>query len=287
MEVDANPERRSFKTDEEDLALALNHLGPVVAIGAPNEGEGLPMLGATRIYFADDKWQESVERLLSISKLVVIEAGLSDGLMWEVERVVQRVEPSKLLISLLGWKELHEVTRKARYKEFKERVTQLVAESGQSRIVLPDDIGMASFLAFTHDAKPELVTVKRWKRWLFNFAKSILMNETLRPVLKERGLYLSRWKTLLYCGYILSVLLFPLVIFLLFLPIYLLQEKAGIRFEGSVVLSILGGFIFLYGLAVMVTYVSLMYWLLAKLLVLFANLIAGRRTVSVPSIIEH
>ena len=65
MEVDANPERRSLKTDEEDLALALNHLGPVVAIGDPNEGEGLPMLGATRIYFADDKWQESIERLLS------------------------------------------------------------------------------------------------------------------------------------------------------------------------------------------------------------------------------
>lgn len=285
MDVDADPERRSFKTDEEDLALALNHLGPVVAIGAPQEKEGLPLLGATRIYLAEDKWQESVERLISISKLVVIQAGLSEGLIWEVGKVAQKVDPTKLLISLLGWKDLHQVTQRARYLQFKEKVSQRLAETGNSRLVLPDDRAKGSFIVFAANGKPELVTIRRWRRWLFYFSKSLLINETLRPVLRKRGLYLRRWKTFLYCGYILSALFPALPLYPTLLLLYFLIEKVGLAGD-SVVVTILGGLLGLYMLSLMITYLGLLYWLLAKLLAFLARLIAGRRSVSVPSILD-
>jgi hypothetical protein len=279
-EVDANPERRSRKTYEEDFALVLNFVGPVVAIGEPTES--LPILGATRIYLENDKWQESVERLISISKLVVIQAGLSEGLMWEIGTVARKVEPTKLLISLLTWQGLHDVTRRARYKQFKERVTKILTESrAGNNISLPDDVGNASFLTFGPDWKPELVEAKKWKRRFFYFSKSILMNETLRSVLKKRGVYLRRWKTNLYSTYILSVLLYPVIYRLFTLIFREIMEKQG---NDSLALLIIVVSFILYSAVAFTPYFVLMYWLLAKLLMFIFHRIIGKRNEAYTSI---
>lgn len=96
IDMSANPDRRSLKTQEEDLALALRHIGPVVAVGEP--GEKLPLLGATRIYMKHDNWQQNIESLMSMSRLVVIHAGLSDGLIWEIGTAVRVTPPSRIII---------------------------------------------------------------------------------------------------------------------------------------------------------------------------------------------
>jgi hypothetical protein len=93
------PEGQPWKmrsTYEEHLARALGRLGPFVAIGRP--GEPLPELGAVRLYVEDDRWQQEVRRLMARAGAVVLTAGQSQGLKWELQEAVARLDPQRLLI---------------------------------------------------------------------------------------------------------------------------------------------------------------------------------------------
>ena len=86
----------SLLTEEEQLTKAFARIGPMIAIGRP--GETLPEVGAARAYFTDDKWQAAVLHYMNISRLVVLRAGLSQGLIWEVQNSVRRLDPCKLVL---------------------------------------------------------------------------------------------------------------------------------------------------------------------------------------------
>lgn len=88
--------RVGWLTEEEQLVKALAPLGRVVAVGRP--GEALPNVGASRLYFTDAEWKERVGELIRTASLVVIRTGSTAGLTWEVQRVVQAVPPSRVLI---------------------------------------------------------------------------------------------------------------------------------------------------------------------------------------------
>jgi hypothetical protein len=45
---------------EQELAMIMNRVGPVVAIGKP--GEPLPELGAAQLYVSDDVWQRKLPK---------------------------------------------------------------------------------------------------------------------------------------------------------------------------------------------------------------------------------
>jgi hypothetical protein len=85
-------------TEEEDLAGVMNEIGPFVAIGRP--GERLPRTGAARMYVTDAEWRERVLQLISSARLVVIRAGYTNGLWWEVETAVKTVKAEKLIFLL-------------------------------------------------------------------------------------------------------------------------------------------------------------------------------------------
>ena len=87
-------------TEEEQYARVLNRIGPFVAIGDPREG--LPDLGATRIYVGDGDWQRRVEALLDGARLIVLRLSATQGLLWELRTVIARNDPSKLLVLLPG-----------------------------------------------------------------------------------------------------------------------------------------------------------------------------------------
>jgi hypothetical protein len=65
--------------------------GPLVAIGSPEESMP-PWAGAARYYVAGDDWHSSVRSLLDQAQLVVIFAGVTEGLKWELGEVF-RHEP--------------------------------------------------------------------------------------------------------------------------------------------------------------------------------------------------
>jgi TM2 domain-containing membrane protein YozV len=101
---------------EQELALILDGVGPVVAIGRP--GEPLPELGAAREYVADDRWRDTVDSYMRRASLVVIRAGATDSLWWEIERTLEQVPPQKVVIVSLGassWTEAFDARFNARF----------------------------------------------------------------------------------------------------------------------------------------------------------------------------
>ncbi len=82
-------------TIEQELTRVLSRVGPVVAIGRP--GESLPELGAARLYARDDEWRATVSELMPRARLVVIRAGPTPGLQWEIEEAY-RLLPSERVV---------------------------------------------------------------------------------------------------------------------------------------------------------------------------------------------
>ncbi len=83
---------------DERLTEHYEQYGPVIAIGGPDE-KG-PMPGPVRLYFDDDMWRAGVIYLMSISRLVIIQAGISQGVLWEMGIARRLLEPEKLIISV-------------------------------------------------------------------------------------------------------------------------------------------------------------------------------------------
>ena len=103
-------------TEEEQLREVLQPFGDVVAIGKP--GETLPTPGAARLYASDAEWKKVVTGQMQTARLVVIRAGTSGGLLWELKEVVQVVNPKKLLILILKM-------RKKDYESFRKEADQI------------------------------------------------------------------------------------------------------------------------------------------------------------------
>ncbi len=104
----------SWFTEEEQLAKMMNDIGPMVAIGAPEET--LPLLGAARMYVDNAKWHEAALDLAARAALTVMRIGSSPGFWWEFESVVQRIRPEKLVLLIPRNQALYEAFRLASCK---------------------------------------------------------------------------------------------------------------------------------------------------------------------------
>ena len=198
--------RQSLTTYEEDFALALNSIGPVIAVG--KQFDDISPLGATRIYLKNDHWQENVKRLMQISQLVVLHAGTSKGLLWEIETLMKEVDPHKLLITFLAWQGFDDEYRQNEYLRFKGLVEQLVNESeSDMKIMLPEHIEDAKFLVFDNKWKPKLLKTDNWNELFYKFSAPIIIRETLRPVLIDRNIELSKWRNAAYVMYMLWLIM--------------------------------------------------------------------------------
>jgi hypothetical protein len=82
------------------FADVFSRLGPYIAIGRPSEYFENMNIGAMKKYVGDDEWQHVILQWLSKCAAVVLEAGDSDGLSWEMEQMVKLTQPTKVLIIL-------------------------------------------------------------------------------------------------------------------------------------------------------------------------------------------
>ncbi len=85
-------------SEEEQLAVAMNELGPFVAIGKPYDT--LPKLGAARIRVSDQEWKAKVAEWVSHAQLIVLRLGFTKGVQWEVAHIVASAPPQKLVLLL-------------------------------------------------------------------------------------------------------------------------------------------------------------------------------------------
>ncbi|MCD9186463.1 MAG: hypothetical protein LUM44_08515 [Pyrinomonadaceae bacterium] len=190
-DTEENIQKISKRTPEEDLNSVLQDIGPVLAVGRPEDTES--QLGAKRIYVETETWKDTVQNLMEISQLIVIHAGASESLLWEMEAAKKTDSPSKIIISFFLWELFNADSRKIHYEQFKEKFEAKVG------IKLPEHIGKANFMVFDANWAPGLIETSEWKKFFFCLSPSTVVRETLRPHFKRHGLYLSRVKTFIYC----------------------------------------------------------------------------------------
>jgi uncharacterized RDD family membrane protein YckC len=101
------------RTEEEELAYALNWIGPTIAVANP--AEILPPAGIPRLRLDPENWQAEVRSLLRRAQLVVVRCGssrissdgywptdrsegVSGGIGWELSAAISEVHPDKLIL---------------------------------------------------------------------------------------------------------------------------------------------------------------------------------------------
>jgi hypothetical protein len=81
---------------EETIGAELTRAGPFVAIGKP--GETLPQIGAHRLYVDDAGWQKVVMSYITRAEPIILIAGKTTWVQWELANIVALGRMSRLLI---------------------------------------------------------------------------------------------------------------------------------------------------------------------------------------------
>lgn len=139
-------------TLEEDLVAAVSPIGPVVAIERP--GERMPCLGAQRVSIIADDWRDEVDRRAMAARLVLIRYGETEGVHWEIERMLEIVDRRRLLIFVKG--------RRA-YEQFETKIEQLTGQSiATPKKKLMDWLNSVGlFICFSDRGTPSVLTTTR------------------------------------------------------------------------------------------------------------------------------
>jgi hypothetical protein len=90
----------SSRDEEEHIADALRPVGPLVAVGAPEEV--LPFAGAVRMYLPKTSWHQPVRELMAGARLVTLTLGSSAGTLWELSEAMRILPPQRLLLLVPG-----------------------------------------------------------------------------------------------------------------------------------------------------------------------------------------
>jgi len=116
-------------------------LGRVAAIGEPGSP---PVLGVDNVYVSDDGWQAKVLNLARGAKLVILTAGTTPGVLWEVENILREVPPSRLVLNIPG---MTPERRRKRFAAFRDMAGHLFPHG------LPGEL-KARAIAFEDDWTP-------------------------------------------------------------------------------------------------------------------------------------
>jgi len=81
---------------EETIGAELTRAGPFVAIGKP--GETLPQIGAHRLYVGDAEWQHVVTSYITRAEPIILIAGKTTWVQWELTNIVALGRTTRLLI---------------------------------------------------------------------------------------------------------------------------------------------------------------------------------------------
>jgi hypothetical protein len=100
---------------EELLVEQLGHFGPTIAIAAASRR--LQDLGAAKMSFDDERWQEAVDRFAEGARAVVMSVTpgeIHEGLKWEIAYLAGRWPDLRLILVLAPWPKKAELVRRWR-----------------------------------------------------------------------------------------------------------------------------------------------------------------------------
>jgi hypothetical protein len=219
---------------EELLAFAFRRVGTLITIGDPRES--LPLLGAVRIYSAlpdstesvdEAAWKIEVERQIAAARLILLHIGTSEGIRWEVAKVVQIADPQRLVLCVNpprkfkpGLSNLYHAALRAEIKDAWSRFRdtfEAVFPHG-----LPEVIGDARFISFDVNwtARP-IQPTKRKIAWFIPGRNPDLSRKTIESALawltwmmvpEPFGRRFVR-RSINYISYIIIIIAFILLLF--------------------------------------------------------------------------
>jgi hypothetical protein len=105
---------------ETRLANHFMRYGPFIAVGDPRER--IPNLGATRVLLPDEQWQRTVLNWINEAALIVMYAGKTRWVRWELERIIQTDHVSRLILLI---PEIKAWSTAKRDQELAQRAAQL------------------------------------------------------------------------------------------------------------------------------------------------------------------
>lgn len=157
-----------FSSVEQRFSKRLGTIGSFVAVGRPSET--LPEIGAARMYLRDEDWQSVVKDLILRSRAVVIHAGPTPGLQWEMMTIRKEMRPEQVLLF---------VPSGVRRGKRRERDYQALREEAERALgcTLPRSIGNSSMLFFDPDGT--------WRARALESTKVIPKGHPLRGALKR------------------------------------------------------------------------------------------------------
>ena len=91
--------RSAVKSLEERITERLWRFGPVIALGHP--GDVSPPVGAARKYIScatDDDWQKEVKSFSEKCSMIVLVAGHTKGIFWEMKHILEQDLFDRLLL---------------------------------------------------------------------------------------------------------------------------------------------------------------------------------------------
>lgn len=163
--------RGGNRTAEEHLADVFREVGPFVAIGHPEEK--LPSLGAARVYIdSNSQWWTEVADYMEKAALVLIRAGSSRGLAWEINYALARLPPEKIIFLIPG----------GGYDQLRSHLAPLL----KGRCDLPEIRGLFQREGFPYWIRRVLYFEKDWSPRL-TVVSPLGVERTLRPVLQRLG----------------------------------------------------------------------------------------------------
>jgi hypothetical protein len=173
----------------EDFLLALNAVGPLVAIAEPDRKARLGMypLGTHRDFVGAGDWQAQVQHWLDQAGMVVIALGDSPGIEWEIAQVRARMAPQSVLIYLPP-RPANAWTRKGRRRKeqaIHDQFAPLVEK--YFGITLPAFSEATYLIGFDTDGTPVMAPDAPRKSWTFTEHGRVAdaIRSQLRAVLQQ------------------------------------------------------------------------------------------------------
>lgn len=138
--------RRAWPTEEEQVTAAFEPYGPLIAIHNP--ATELPAPGAARLSASNDTWKDEVRKRVDEAAFVIVRLGDSPGVLWELNLVIRRLPPSRVLL-------LSALTANAH-----TRASAILEE--EFGIRLPRHTKQLSAITFDSDWRPTIRLLHKW-----------------------------------------------------------------------------------------------------------------------------
>lgn len=104
--INGQPTPLDLLSEEDEIGRAFRPFGKMIALGSTSDR--LPRLGSERHYASDGTWRAEVLSALDRSTLVVLAIGAGRGLAWEVNELVARNDPARLVLLVSRYHEQYD-----------------------------------------------------------------------------------------------------------------------------------------------------------------------------------